>query len=699
VAVIGAMLMVPVVRGQTAGSATLTATINDLGAGSGSRHAAVVWLTKADGTFVTTLWKQGPSSFTNSIWLQHFVTWTAQRGSSTALPAAPDGYTSATATSYAAVSPSPPTSGLASNPIHISWNGLDANGNLMVDGDYKFFIEYAEDAGSHGTDTGGLTTGGLTWTKGAAASTVNPANQGTVGSPSGGFNFTNMSIVWTPAAVALPVIAVEQPVGTALTSGTSTVNFGSSVVGVAVPLTFTIRNTGTASLTGVAVTRDGTNSADFTVTASPAASVAAAGTTTFTVSFNPAASGTRTAALHIASNDATHNPFDISLTGTGTAVALPVIAVEQPVGTALTSGTGTVNFGSSVVGVAVPLTFTIRNTGTASLTGVAVTRDGTNSADFTVTASPAASVAAAGTTTFTVSFNPAASGTRTAALHIASNDATHNPFDIVLTGTGTVAGAKTMIAIEQPVGTVLTSGETRSFPEVALLKSATMAFTVRNTLPVPIHTHAINLRLNKVSISGANAAEFRVIGSYVKKIKPGASTTISVRFTPKTAGPKEALLTILSNAPGQSPYSVRLRGNTPLPDNRDEASASDQANKTAATPRAVTPAAMANVGSGGASPQLMQSVADAGSQFVMARINGQDYPALSFRRLKNPGSLNYVVEESSDLRNWSPVPVPWQVIGPIVDEGDGGERLTVRAFTPMTADSRHFLRLRVEDGQ
>ena len=580
VAVLGAMLMVPVVRGQTAGSATLTATINDLGAGSGSRHAAVVWLTKADGTFVTTLWKQGPSSFTNSIWLQHFVTWTAQRGSSTALPAAPDGYTSATATSYAAVSPSPPTSGLASNPIHISWNGLDANGNLMVDGDYKFFIEYAEDAGSHGTDTGGLTTGGLTWTKGAAASTVNPANQGTVGSPSGGFNFTNMSIVWTPAAVALPVIAVEQPVGTALTSGT-----------------------------------------------------------------------------------------------------------------------GTVNFGSSVVGVAVPLTFTIRNTGTASLTGVAVTRDGTNSADFTVTASPAASVAAAGTTTFTVSFNPAASGTRTAALHIASNDATHNPFDIVLTGTGTVAGAKTMIAIEQPVGTVLTSGETRSFPEVALLKSATMAFTVRNTLPVPIHTHAINLRLNKVSISGANAAEFRVIGSYVKKIKPGASTTISVRFTPKTAGPKEALLTILSNAPGQSPYSVRLRGNTPLPDNRDEASASDQANKTAATPRAVTPAAMANVGSGGASPQLMQSVADAGSQFVMARINGQDYPALSFRRLKNPGSLNYVVEESSDLRNWSPVPVPWQVIGPIVDEGDGGERLTVRAFTPMTADSRHFLRLRVEDGQ
>jgi hypothetical protein len=182
------------------------------------------------------------------------------------------------------------------------------------------------------------------------------------------------------------------------------------------------------------VTKDGTNSADYTVTSSPAATVAAAGSTTFTVSFNPSASGARTAALHIASNDATKNPFNINLTGTG---LVPLIVVEQPAGTGLTSGTSTVNFGSSNLGTAVPLSFTIKNTGTASLTGVAVTKDGTNNADYTVTSSPATTVAAAGSTTFTVSFNPAATGTRTAALHIASNDATKNPFNINVTGTGT----------------------------------------------------------------------------------------------------------------------------------------------------------------------------------------------------------------------------------------------------------------------
>jgi len=485
---------------------------------------------------------------------------------------------------------------------------------------------------------------------------------------------------------ALPTIAVEQPTGTGLANGTSTVNFGSALTGMAVPLTFTIRNTGTAPLSGIEVTKDGTNSADFMLTTAPATTVAAGESTSFVVTFTPLATGTRTAMLHIASNDSTSNPFNISLTGTGAApqadltimasdgsptyvpgtittytitvgnagpsavtaapvsdvfppdatdvnwsavvaggamvstpsgtgnitgtvnlpvggtvtytaiaqisssattnlvntatvgvpggvtdpnpannastdtdtaarradlaiakmvdnptprvganvvftltatnngpsaatgvsvadilpsgyqfvsanpsaaynamtgvwtigalgngasatlgitakvnatgtyqntasingteqdpvlgnntdskatnpVSLPAIAVEQPAGTTLTSGTGTVDFGSSPTGTAVPLTFTIRNTGTAPLTSIAVTMDGTNSADYAVTSAPAATVAVDDSTTFVVTFTPSAIGTRTAVLHIASNDTTLNPFNINLTGTGAV---------------------------------------------------------------------------------------------------------------------------------------------------------------------------------------------------------------------------------------------------------------------
>src|SRR5690349_10314420 len=49
------------------------------------------------------------------------------------------------------------------------------------------------------------------------------------------------------SAAVGPDIAVEQPAGTNLVDGVSTVNFGSSPVGTAAPtLTFTIRNTGDA---------------------------------------------------------------------------------------------------------------------------------------------------------------------------------------------------------------------------------------------------------------------------------------------------------------------------------------------------------------------------------------------------------------------------------------------------------------------
>jgi Abnormal spindle-like microcephaly-assoc'd, ASPM-SPD-2-Hydin len=119
--------------------------------------------------------------------------------------------------------------------------------------------------------------------------------------------------------------------------------------------------------------------------------------------------------------------------------AAPEIAVEQPAGTDLLDGTasigcGTVNTGSSVV-----KTFTIKNTGTAALTVTGASVTGGNFGDFIVnTTGMASSVAAAGSTTFTVAFTPTAVGVRTTTLQIMSNDDDEATFDITLTGTGNV---------------------------------------------------------------------------------------------------------------------------------------------------------------------------------------------------------------------------------------------------------------------
>ena len=99
-------------------------------------------------------------------------------------------------------------------------------------------------------------------------------------------------------------------------------DFGSTAVtGGTVVRTFIIQNTGTGalSLTGSSpyVTVGGTHYADFSLSSTPSNSIAAGGSTTFQVTFNPSATGLRSATLSIANDDADENPYNFSIQGTG----------------------------------------------------------------------------------------------------------------------------------------------------------------------------------------------------------------------------------------------------------------------------------------------------------------------------------------------------------------------------------------------
>ena len=179
---------------QTDGVAKLDVTILDYVGKSGTAHWTVAWVTTDAGTFIKTLWKQGPASFP-SHYGQHLGVWYTARGTSTAL----DGYTSATAANY-----SPPNN----NPIAPTWDCRDATGALVPDGNYKFWVQYAEDSGQ-----GPSITSGLRWTKGPAGATNSHPNQGA--------NFANMKVTWTPAVVnpTPPHIASLRVQGTNLVVG------------------------------------------------------------------------------------------------------------------------------------------------------------------------------------------------------------------------------------------------------------------------------------------------------------------------------------------------------------------------------------------------------------------------------------------------------------------------------------------------
>ncbi len=132
----------------------------------------------------------------------------------------------------------------------------------------------------------------------------------------------------TPPA---PELKVEQPAGRGLTNGGSPVSFGTVTVGDSAPKkTFTIRNTGPGPLSGLLLTFDGPQAADFSAEQPAATTLAPGQSTTFTVQFTARAADARNAIIRLASNaPGAQDPFDIALTGTGRAASVPPQLVKD----------------------------------------------------------------------------------------------------------------------------------------------------------------------------------------------------------------------------------------------------------------------------------------------------------------------------------------------------------------------------------
>lgn len=353
-----------------------------------------------------------------------------------------------------------------------------------------------------------------------------------------------------------PEIMVLGPAGANLLDGKAVLSFGTANIGSPIAKSITIRNSGTADLTGLAVTRGGTNAADFALGSLGATSLAPGASTTFTVTFMPTAAGALSAALQIVSNDADENPFDIALGGTAVIPPMPEIVVEEPAGTNLVDGAVVLSFGSANIGAPVAKTVTIRNTGTANLTGLAVTSGGTNAADFALGGLGSTSLAPGARTTFTVTFTPAAAGTRSAKIQISSNDTDENPFDIALNGTGVVPPTPEIV-VHQGKGAnknLTDNKSSRNFGSVPVGMSSTVkVFTIRNVGNAPLEKLGL-------SLTGRQAKDFRIVKIPAKTLTPGNSSTFRIIFKPGKIRLSKATLRIASNDGDENPFRVELLG-------------------------------------------------------------------------------------------------------------------------------------------
>jgi hypothetical protein len=207
------------------------------------------------------------------------------------------------------------------------------------------------------------------------------------------------------------------------------------------PVVFTVENLGNLdlNLTGSPkVTISGDNSVDFVIDQSSlAATISASGSSTFSVVFNPSTDGTKYADVTIANDDVDESMYTFTLSGTAQSVAAPEISMKQGA-TPVMSG-GTYDFGTIQVGVTDPArTFTIYNAGLSDLTlsgAPKVSISGANASEFEIIQSSlAATIASAGSSSFTIQFTPSSAGIKTAEISISNDDSDENPFTFTIQG-------------------------------------------------------------------------------------------------------------------------------------------------------------------------------------------------------------------------------------------------------------------------
>jgi Abnormal spindle-like microcephaly-assoc'd, ASPM-SPD-2-Hydin len=330
------------------------------------------------------------------------------------------------------------------------------------------------------------------------------------------------------------------PTPPAVTLSPTSLTFASQPVNTTSPSqTVTLTNSGSAPLTISSIGITGPNASDFAQTntcPSGTTTLAAGASCAITVTFKPAATGSRSAGISITDN-AAGSPQAAALSGTGASAP------------AVTLSPASLTFNNQQIGTtSSSQTVTLTNSGSAPLSISSIGITGTNAGDFaestTCPFSPI-TLAAGGSCTINVTFTPTAGATRTASLSV-TDDAAGSPQAATLAGIGTTT----------PVPAVSLSPTSLTF--------ATQAVNTTSPAQTVTLTNSGNaaLTISGISLTGANPGDFAQ--SNTCPISPstlaaGSNCTISVTFAPPTSGTRTANLSVTDDAAG-SPQAITLTG-------------------------------------------------------------------------------------------------------------------------------------------
>lgn len=197
------------------------------------------------------------------------------------------------------------------------------------------------------------------------------------------------------------------------------IDFGNVQIGSFADASFSVSETGILPLAVAAAELSGSHAADFAVISAVPFAIADGGSPhTVTLRCTPSAAGERTATLSLVTDDPKHLKVDYDLSCNGTVAKVPGFAADPPL-------PGPLDFGSTYVGDLATRSFTISESGNATLQVSQQSISGDNAADFAVIGGLPATIAEGGAAAnVTVRCVPTALGMRTAQLQLTTNDPT-----------------------------------------------------------------------------------------------------------------------------------------------------------------------------------------------------------------------------------------------------------------------------------
>ncbi|MCB9931986.1 MAG: choice-of-anchor D domain-containing protein [Planctomycetes bacterium] len=355
---------------------------------------------------------------------------------------------------------------------------------------------------------------------------------------SGGRDFGNQNINAGPTAAL--TIFVNNP-------GTATLTLGNPVLGGADPGEFTL------------------NLAGFTT------SVAAAGSTSFEVAFDPTTVGQKNATVTFTHDDPnTTSPFIINVTGNGTntsgTASVHATNGSGPILPNPAPATGILNFGNQDInsGPTAAAVIYVQNTGTSTLTlGAPVFNPATT--EFQLQATGFAGTLAIGASaTFSITFDPTTVGTKNAVVEFTHNDpSTASPYVLNVTGNGILNAPVIEVREGSVTGPTVASGAAaavgggRDCGSIDVSAGPTAPITI-----VILNTGTLNLNLGTPTLTGPNSGSFVLnTTGYSSPVAPAGSTSLQVTFDPSLGGIKDAQIEFSQDDGTQpTPYVVMIRG-------------------------------------------------------------------------------------------------------------------------------------------